>query len=90
MWSLVSGPWRVSGFDFQVSSLCLEGSVGAILEKLVDLSVNELAASVAKQWSDDVLCDRAAMVQGRGSVTRPGEADACERTPKLLRLVMIT
>lgn len=39
----------MSGFDFQVSSLCLEGSVGAILEKLVDLSVNELAASVAKQ-----------------------------------------
>ena len=37
------------GFDFQVSSLCLEGSGGAILEMPVDLSVDELAASVAKQ-----------------------------------------
>lgn len=48
------------------------GQCRAILENPSDLSVDELAASVA---CDDVLCDQRAMVHGRGSVITSGEAD---------------
>lgn len=35
-------------------------------------------APVAKRQCDDVLCELLAMVQGPGSVIKPGEADAYE------------
>lgn len=56
-WSLVSRPWRFTGLSFWFSGFLVPGRQNSdILEKPVDLSVDELAASVAKtvMWRRDV------------------------------------